>query len=82
VNPVEDFEIVQAELIFKDIETVEKRIAAVVKTARIGHEDSKMELKILEKIQAGLNEGTAVVDMKFSEDEQDFVCDLWLLTAK
>ena len=27
VNPIEDFEIVQAELIFKDIETVEKRIA-------------------------------------------------------
>ena len=82
VNPVEDFEIVQAELIFKDMETVEKRMATVVKTARIGHEDAQMELKILEKIQKGLNEGIAVVDMQFSEDEEDFVYDLWLLTAK
>jgi GTP-binding protein YchF len=82
VNPVEDFEIVQAELIFKDIETVEKRIASVNKMARIGNEESKKEMAILEKILTGLNEGIAVVDMEFKEDEKKFVYDLWLLTSK
>ena len=82
VNPVEDFEIVQSELIFKDIETVEKRIGGVTKTARVGNEQSQMELKILERILKDLNEGIAVVDMEFKDDEQEFVYDLWLLTAK
>jgi GTP-binding protein YchF len=82
VDPVEDFEIVQSELIFKDMETIEKRLASVQKMARIGNDESQKQLKILEKIKSGLNEGVAVVDMKFTEDENDFVYDLWLLTAK
>ncbi len=82
VDPVEDFEIVQSELIFKDMETVDKRIASVRKLARIGKEDAQKEIVVLEKILKGLNEGIAVIDMKFTEDENDFVYDLWLLTAK
>ena len=82
VNPVEDFEIVQDELIFKDIEVVEKKIASVDKLARIGHKDAEEEMKILKKIMEELNKGTAVIDMELSDDEKEYVYDLWLLTNK
>lgn len=82
VNPVEDFEIVQAELIFKDIDVVEKKIASIDKLARIGHKDAEEELKILKKIMEELNKGIAVIDMELSEDEKEYVYDLWLLTNK
>lgn len=82
VNPLEDFEIVQSELIFKDMDTVEKRLGAVRKMAKIGKDDSQKELDILEKIMKGLDDGIAVVDMDFREDEEQFVYDLWLLTSK
>ncbi|HAM96491.1 TPA: redox-regulated ATPase YchF [Patescibacteria group bacterium] len=82
VNPVEDFEIVQAELIFKDIEVVEKKIATVNKMARIGNADAALEMNILEKIQKNLGMGIPVVDMEMNEKEKEYVYDLWLLTSK
>ena len=82
VNPVEDFEIVQAELILKDIEVVEKKIAAVDKLARIGNRDAQEELDILKRLLEKLNSGIAVVEMELSEGEKKYVYDLWLLTNK
>jgi len=82
VNPVEDFEIVQAELILKDIETVEKRMSAVEKMARVGDKIAGDEKVLLEKILDGLNRGIPVVEMKFSDEEKEMVYDLWLLTSK
>ncbi len=82
VNPVEDFEIVQAELIFKDIETVEKRMGAVEKMARVGDKIAGEEKELLEKILDGLNKGIPVVEMNFTEREKEMVYDLWLLTSK
>jgi GTP-binding protein YchF len=82
VNPVEDFEIVQSELIFKDIETVEKKLASVNKMARIGDKDAADELAILEKITKNLNQGIPIIDMNLSDDENEYIYDLWLLTSK
>jgi len=82
VNPVEDFEIVQSELILKDIESVEKRIGNAEKMSRIGDENGKKELEALTKVLDGLNKGVPVVDMKFSEAEEDILYDMFLLTSK
>ena len=82
VNPVDDFEIVQAELIFKDIETVEKKLASVNKMARIGDKAAADELAVLDKILKNLNQGIPVVDMDLTDDENEYIYDLWLLTSK
>jgi hypothetical protein len=82
VDPVEDFEIVQSELILKDMESVEKRIESVRKLARAGKEDAQEELKVLEKILGNLNKGIPVVDMDLKDREREIVKDLWLLTSK
>ncbi|MCD4756296.1 redox-regulated ATPase YchF [bacterium] len=82
VDPVEDFEIVQSELILKDMEVVEKKMVGVGKMARIGKEEAVVESRVLERILEGLSKGVPVIDMEFSEDESDIVHELFLLTSK
>lgn len=82
VNPVDDFEIVQSELILKDIESVEKRLGSVEKLAKIGKGESQEIKKTLEKILDGLNSGIPAIDIPLKEDEKELVSDMWLLTSK
>ena len=83
VDPVDDFEIVQSELIFKDLEAVEKKLASVVRNSKSGiTSESKLQISVLEKIKTALNEGVPVIDMVFNDEEKKFIRELWLLTAK
>ncbi|QID33776.1 redox-regulated ATPase YchF [Pampinifervens florentissimum] len=52
VNPIRDAQIIDLELIAKDIETVEKRKERVEKMARLGDKKAKEELEMLETIRA------------------------------
>lgn len=82
INPIEDFEIVQSELILKDIESVEKRMHAVEKLKRGGDEEGIKEYEVLEKVMKALNEGIPVIDMKLNEEEKGCIYELFLLTNK
>lgn len=82
VDPIRDFEIVQSELILKDIESVEKRLQSVEKLARVGKEDAQLERKVLEKLLEGLNEGVPAIDIELKESEKEILSKLWLLTSK
>ena len=82
INPIEDFEIVQSELIFKDIESIEKRIHAVEKIKRSGEEKGAVEYELLSRILKNLNEGIPVIDMKLNDEENALIYDLFLLTNK
>jgi hypothetical protein len=82
VNPVEDFEIVQSELILKDIESVEKRIGSVEKMSRIGDKEAIREYELLKKVLENLNNEIPVIDMNLTEEEREIIYELWLLTSK
>lgn len=82
INPIEDFEIVQSELIFKDIESIEKRIHTVEKIKRSGDEKGAVEYELLSRILKNLNEGIPVIDMKLNDEENALIYDLFLLTNK
>lgn len=82
VDPVDDFEIVQSELILKDIESVEKRLGNAEKMSRIGDENGKKEFELLTKVLGNLNSGIPVVDMKFTDAEEEILYDMFLLTSK
>ena len=83
VDPIDDFEIVQSELILKDISTVEKRYESVKRNSKSGiTEDIQLELDTLESILKSLNEGKPVIEMSFSKEQRDIVNDLCLLTSK
>jgi GTP-binding protein YchF len=83
IDPVDDFEIVQSELIIKDIESTQKRYENVKRNSKSGVTESiAMEFSVLEKILKGLNEGKPVIDMVFKKEEREIVHNLFLLTDK
>jgi len=83
IDPVDDFEIVQSELIIKDIESTQKRYENVKRNSKSGITESiAMEFSVLEKILKGLNEGKPVIDMVLKKEEKEIVHDLFLLTDK
>ncbi len=82
IDPLADYEIVQSELILKDIESVEKRIGSSEKMERIGDEKASVEVKLLKKVLGDLNEGIPVIDMKLNPEEKEILEDLSLLTDK
>ena len=81
VNPVRDAETINLELIFADIETIDKRIE---KTKKMLKADKKYQsdLELLEKVKAKLEEEIPVRAIEFNEDEAETIKDIFLLTAK
>ncbi len=83
VDPIDDFEIVQSELIIKDIESVEKKFNTVKRNSRLGITESiDLEMNTLEKVLKWLNEGKPVIDMNLNQEERKVIQELWLLTNK
>ena len=83
VDPVRDKEIIDMELQFKDLETIENRIEKVKRKAKVGEKDAKTELNLLEKIKAELLKGISVRAIDFTDDERDkYVRTYQLLTDK
>ena len=80
VNPVADKEIIDTELQFKDLETVEKRILRVQKIAKSGDAIAKKELATLEKYKAVLETGRNARLAEVTKEEN--INDLHLLTEK
>ena len=83
VDPVRDIETINLELIFSDIEILERRIAKTAKGARMDKTLAK-ELALLEKIKAHLEEGNLAKTFELGEDEdeQKWFKEYNLLTAK
>ena len=82
VNPVRDIETINLELIFSDLEIIERRIAKTVKAAQ-SDKSLKKELAVLETLKKGLEEGTPARLIELNDDdEKAFVDSLTLLTGK
>ena len=69
VDPLRDIETINLELIFSDLEVLERRISKVVKTARMDKTAAK-ELELLERIKAHLESGKPVKTMEVAEEEE------------
>ena len=84
VNPVRDKEIIDLELQFKDLETVENKIKRVEKQARVGGDkQAKLEYDVLMKFKEALEAGKSARTVIFdTEDEQLIAKNLFLLTSK
>jgi hypothetical protein len=82
VNPKNDIETIDYELIFADIETVDKRIARVKNQAKSGDKKLLPELECLERVKAQLEAGHPVREQGIDKEEQGYLYDMFLLTAK
>ena len=82
VNPLRDIETINIELIFSDLEILERRIAKVAKGARMDKEQAK-ELAMLERVKERLEDGKLAIGFETEdEDEEEYFKNLNLLTAK
>ena len=82
VDPVRDIEIINTELVLADLESVEKRKARSLKTAKSGDKKSISEVELLDKLEAHLNQGKTVVTLDLTPEEKASVRLFFLLTAK
>ena len=81
IEPVRDIETINLELIFADVETVEKRLDKAKKMVK-GDKKYQEEIDLLERIKANLQDGKTVRTMSFTEEEKVLVKDMYLLTSK
>lgn len=83
VDPVRDKEIIDMELMLKDMETIDQRIEKVRKQAQTGDKQSKVLLDVLTRYREALEQGLPARTVTFdSRDELRAAHDLFLLTAK
>jgi len=82
INPDEDRETINMELIFADLSTIEKRCSKIEKEIKAGEKEAGKLKIILDKIKQNLEKGKAVRDLEFNYDEQILIKNLNLLTAK
>ncbi|AJA47920.1 GTP-binding protein YchF [Clostridium pasteurianum DSM 525 = ATCC 6013] len=82
VDPIRDIETISLELVFSDLEVLERRMEKSIKLARSGDKTAKAEMEIMEKIKSHLESGKPVRTLDLTEDEQLFVKELFLLTSK
>ena len=82
IDPMRDIETINLELIFSDLEILERRIAKTTKTARVD-KDAAKELEFLKKIKAHLEDGKPASTIELDdEDQEGYMKEYNLLTYK
>jgi GTP-binding protein YchF len=82
VDPIRDKEIIDTELQLKDLDSVEKKLQKVDKSAKVGDKDAKRAQEILNVYKTHLLSGKSARTAPVALEDQDVIEDLWLLTAK
>ena len=82
VNPIDDIEVINMELVLADLESVEKRLPKIEKMARQKDKDAENEVRILSRIKEALADGKPVRSLEFTEEDQRYVKHAQLLTSK
>ena len=82
IDPIRDIEVIETELLIRDIDSVEKRIEKLQKNARSGDKKSVYELETLNFIYKQMNSGILVYDIKLDNNQKKSLLPLSLLTNK
>ncbi|MFB2934380.1 redox-regulated ATPase YchF [Aerosakkonemataceae cyanobacterium BLCC-F154] len=81
VDPARDIEVINLELSLADLDQVERKIDRTRKLARTS-KDAQVELEVLEKINAVLNEGKSARQVSLTDEEEQAIKGLGLLSRK
>ncbi|WP_297956691.1 redox-regulated ATPase YchF [uncultured Ruminococcus sp.] len=81
INPLRDIETINLELIFSDIEMVDRRIDRAKKAAK-GDKKYLAEIDFLERLKTHLESGKSARGFDFTEDERELIKSTPLLSAK
>ncbi len=81
VDPMRDVETINLELIFSDIEIIERRIDAVKKAMK-GDKTLAPKVELFERVRDALEEGKTARSLDYTEEEMEMMGDVALLTIK
>ncbi len=81
VDPIRDLDTINMELIYADIETLERRID---KTQKLAKSDKSLaaQVALFERVLSGLNDGVTARSLEYTDDEREIMADVALLTMK
>ena len=82
IDPISDIETINLELIFADIETINRRLERANKQAKSRDKDAILEVEVLNRIKSALEEGRPARTVEISKEEKALLSDLFLLTSK
>lgn len=83
VDPVRDREVINLELVLSDLQVIEKRLQKAERNARTGDADAKLELGLLQRINAMLESGKPARNVEtLNDDEEKLFRTYNLLTSK
>jgi len=82
VDPVRDKEVIDMELQLKDLETIEKRISAILRKAQSGDKEAGKVHNIYQLLKDHIESGNSARSASMDKEQWALVPDLHLLTAK
>ncbi|MEK7608358.1 MAG: redox-regulated ATPase YchF [Patescibacteria group bacterium] len=77
-DPLRDLEIINTELVLKDLDTAEKRLTKLESEAKSGDKGAIKNLEVMKKIRDSLAAGNLALEFR----DEEIVCEMQLLTAK
>jgi GTP-binding protein YchF len=81
IDPIRDIETINLELVYADIETIDKRLERAKKLVK-GDKKYQFEIDTLEKIKAELDSGKSARSIDLNDEEKEVIRDCFLLTMK
>ncbi|MBS0515835.1 MAG: redox-regulated ATPase YchF [Proteobacteria bacterium] len=82
IDPISDIDTIDTELALADLDSVDKALARVERSAKSGDKDALARRPVLQKLAAHLNDGKPARAAGLDDDEKALVRDLFLLTLK
>ena len=82
VDPLDDIEVINTELILADMDTVERNLERAIKASKSGNKDALVKKDVLERMAAHLNQVKSVRSLEMTDEEKLALRDLHLLTIK
>lgn len=82
IDPIRDIETINLELVFSDMEVLERRMDKTKKSARSGDKKAQEELQFMERLYAHLESGKPARTLEMSDDDKELLKQYFLLTSK
>ena len=82
VDPIDDVVTINTELALADMETIEKQLYKAERNAKTNEKSAILKRETLKKVKAHLDEGAPVRTVMLDQNEQKFIKELQLLSAK
>src|SRR5512144_1545314 len=82
IDPLRDAEVIDTELMLADLESLERRLTALVKRTRGGDKEAKASLALAERAAQALRAGCPARSVSVADEERKAFAGLQLLTAK